>query len=109
VLDIGPSVEKPPESATTVLSVGAAGAASASQIEVYVSLSGLADLSIERERLGKEREEVGRHIHRLTHKLSNDNFVAKAPPEVVERERARLAELREKMKALERNLAELGG
>jgi valyl-tRNA synthetase len=98
-LEIGPDVVKPPESASKVLS----------GIEVYVPLSGLADLEIERKRLRKELSEIGGHIRRAEGKLSNEKFVAKAPPEVVERERQRLAELREKLTAIERNLAEVGG
>ncbi len=98
-LQIGPDVTKPPDSASKVLS----------GIEVYVPLSGLADLNIERERLGKEREELAGHIQRVEGKLANEGFVSKAPPAVVERERARLAELREKLDAVERNLAEVGG
>jgi len=98
-LEIGPDVARPPESVSKVLS----------GIEVYVPLSGLADLDIERKRLRKERDQLNGHIQRLAGKLANEGFVAKAPPEVVKRERSRLAELREKLNAVERNLAEVGG
>jgi len=98
-LEIGPDLPRPPESVSKVLS----------GIEVYVPLSGLADLDIERERLRKERDQLSGHIKRLEGKLANQGFVAKAPPEVVDRERSRLAELREKLNAVERNLAEVGG
>ncbi|MFQ5807181.1 MAG: hypothetical protein ACE5I3_12100, partial [Phycisphaerae bacterium] len=98
-IEIGPDVSKPPESASKVLS----------GIEVYVPLRGLADLEMERERLRKERDELAGHVQRVESKLANEGFVTKAPPAVVERERARLAELREKMEAVERNLAEVGG
>ncbi|MBU0616442.1 MAG: class I tRNA ligase family protein, partial [Planctomycetes bacterium] len=98
-LEIGPDLTRPPESISKVLS----------GIEVYVPLSGLADLEIERKRLKKEREELGGHTRRLEGKLANEGFVSKAPAEVVERERTRLTELREKLAAVERNLAEVGG
>jgi len=98
-IDIGPDVAKPPQSASKVLS----------GIEVYVPLAGLADLEVERRRLGKEREEIAGHIARIEKKLANEGFVAKAPAAVVERERARLASLREKLAAVERNVAEIGG
>lgn len=78
-------------------------------IEVYVPIAGLADLDIERKRLTKERDELAAHLTRLEGKLSNEGFVAKAKPEVVEAERARLEELRAKRATIERNLAELGG
>jgi valyl-tRNA synthetase len=98
-LEIGSDLKRPPESISKVLS----------GIEVYVPLSGLADLEIECKRLQKERNELGGHIQRLQGKLANEGFVAKAPPEVVERERTRLTDLREKLAAVERNLAEVGG
>ncbi len=78
-------------------------------IEVYVPIAGLADLDIERKRLTKERDELAGHLARLEGKLANEGFVAKAKPEVVEAERARLEELKAKQGAIERNLAELGG
>ena len=99
MLEIGPGLTRPPESVSKVLS----------GIEVYVPLSGLADLEIERKRLRKELGEIGGHIRRLQGKLTNEGFISKAPPEVVERERARLAELREKLAAVERNMTEVGG
>jgi len=99
LLEIGPSIGKPAESATKVLT----------GVEVYVPLKGLADLGLERVRLTKERDELSGHIGRLEAKLANEAFVGKAPPTVIERERARLAELTEKRKAVERNLADLEG
>jgi valyl-tRNA synthetase len=96
-LTIGTDVTKPPESATQVLT----------GVEVYIPLAGLMDLAAERQRLEKERGELRGHLERLTHKLANESFVAKAPPAVVEQERARLAELKEKVATLERNLGDL--
>ncbi len=97
-IEIGSDVPKPPQSASKVLT----------GVEVYVPLAGLADLDVERRRLGKEREEIAGHIARIEKKLSNEGFVAKAPAAVVERERARLADLQDKLAAIERNLAEIG-
>jgi len=98
-LQIGPDVTKPPKSASKVLA----------GIEVYVPLSGLADLEIERRRLSKERDELAGHLRRLEAKLANKDFVNKAPAAVVERERTRLVELKERLAAIEQNLAEVGG
>jgi valyl-tRNA synthetase len=97
-VEISATAAKPPESATQVLS----------GVEIYVPLSGLMDIAAERRRLHQELDELRGHIERLAGKLSNEGFVAKAPPAVVEQERARLAELREKTAAVERNLADLG-
>ncbi len=94
-LEIGPDITKPPESATQVLT----------GVEVYVPLHGLMDLAVERKRLMKERDELRGHIERLSGKLANEGFVAKAPAAVVEQERARLAEMAGRLASIERNLA----
>jgi len=106
-LQIGPDVTKPPESASKVLPCGTG--FQPVNIEVYVPLTGLADLEIERRRLSKERDELAGHLKRLKAKLANENFVNKAPVAVVERERTRLAELKERLAAIEQNLAEVSG
>ena len=96
-LEIGSDVAKPAESATRVLP----------DVEVYVPLGGLMDLAAERQRLGKERDELHAHIERLSGKLANEGFIAKAPAAVVEQERGRLAEMQERLATIERNLSEL--
>jgi len=96
-LEIGSDVAKPAESATRVLP----------DVEVYVPLGGLMDLAAERQRLGKERDELHAHIERLSGKLANEGFIAKAPAAVVEQERGRLAEMQERLATIERNLADL--
>ncbi|MEI6233785.1 MAG: class I tRNA ligase family protein, partial [Planctomycetota bacterium] len=63
---------------------------------IYVALS--ADLvDVEKLRLGKEIKNYEQYIPRIEGKLKNDNFVKNAPPEVVEEERARLNEAKEKL------------
>ena len=78
-------------------------------MEVYVDLAGLIDVAAETERLKKEIQRVEGQIGGKEKKLSNDNFVSRAPAEVVERERAQLAQLRDQLATLERALAELAG
>ena len=51
------------------------------------------DAEAERARLGREDEKLGKEIARLEGKLANQGFVAKAPAEVVAKERVRLDEL----------------
>ena len=96
-IEVGSDVAKPPESATQVLA----------GVEVYVPLSGLMDLAAERKRLQKERDNLRGHIERLTGKLANEGFVSKAPAAVVEKERQRLAEMKDRLALLERNLADI--
>ncbi len=78
-------------------------------VEVYVPLTGLMDLAIERQRLQKERGTLRAQIERLTAKLGNEDFVSRAPAAVVEQERGRLADLRQRCEMLERNLQDLSG
>jgi len=63
------------------------------QLELLVPLAGLIDVAAERERLTREAGKLEQEIERLDARLANKGFTAKAPPAVVERERARLAEL----------------
>jgi len=63
-------------------------------------LADFIDIGQERARLQKEIDKLGGEIDRLEKKLANENFVAKAPPEVVEEqaEKRRIAEAaREKL------------
>jgi len=58
-------------------------------------LEGLIDLAAERQRLGREVEKLGSEIEKLERKLGDQNFLAKAPAEVVEENQERLAEARD--------------
>jgi valyl-tRNA synthetase len=59
---------------------------------VMLPLAGHVDIGREQARLQKERDRVEAEIGKIEKKLGNDAFVAKAPPEVVEEQRERLAE-----------------
>ena len=76
-------------------------------VQVFLPLAGLVDLELETQRLTKELEATKEEIQRLQAKLGNAQFVAKAPPAVVEKERAKLAAAQEKAEKLEARLAEL--
>jgi valyl-tRNA synthetase len=68
--------------------------------EVYLPMEGLIDVEAERARLTKEIEKVKIEVKKCEGKLGNASFVDRAPPEVVEQEKARLAEWKAKLTQL---------
>jgi valyl-tRNA synthetase len=69
---------------------------------VYLPLEGVIDVEAEIRRLSKQLEKVRADLQRASAKLENADFVGKAPPEVVERQRARQSELVEEREKLQR-------
>ena len=65
----------------------------AGTLEIMVPLAGVVDIDKELGRLDKELERLATEKARLAGKLSNENFVARAPADVVAKERAKLADL----------------
>jgi valyl-tRNA synthetase len=63
--------------------------------------------AVERERLAKERERLDGEIARAEERLGNETFVSKAPAQVVEGNRRKLAELKERREHLVASLATL--
>jgi valyl-tRNA synthetase len=75
---------------------------------LLLPLAEVIDIGQERARLAREIDKVAGEIAKFDKKLANENFLAKAPPEVVEEQRARRAEqaaLREKLSAALQRLA----
>ncbi|MCF8104705.1 MAG: valine--tRNA ligase [Desulfohalobiaceae bacterium] len=70
--------------------------------EFFVPLAGVIDFQAEIQRLDKELSKIQKNMEGLNRKLSNENFLNKAPDEVVEKEKAKLGELQEKRQTLER-------
>ena len=62
-------------------------------LEVLVPMQGLIDVAAEIARLNKEAEKLNKELTGVTNKLSNANFVDKAPAVVVEKEQKRQADL----------------
>ena len=63
------------------------------QLTVFVPMKGLIDPKAEQARLQKDLDKLQKNVDVLAGKLGNAGFVAKAPPQVVEAEKAKLAEL----------------
>jgi valyl-tRNA synthetase len=61
-------------------------------MQVLVPMAGLIDKDAELARLDKEIQRLDGEVKRVGGKLANEGFVAKAPAEVLDKERAKLAE-----------------
>jgi valyl-tRNA synthetase len=75
------------------------------EMEIYVP--GLIDPAKERARLAAKRDKLLAEAQKAEAKLGNEGFVGRAPAEVVERERARLREIRGQIETLDENLKAL--
>ncbi|MFL5344320.1 MAG: valine--tRNA ligase [Hyalangium sp.] len=96
-LRVEPPGRKPPQAAAYV----------GQELEIYVPLAGLIDVDAERERMSKEVARADQELASVLRKLENPNFVAKAPPDVVEKDRARVEELKARKAKLQENIDRL--
>ncbi|MBA2490265.1 MAG: valine--tRNA ligase [Gammaproteobacteria bacterium] len=88
---------EPPESATALVG----------QMKILIPLAGLIDKHAELARLEKEIGKLRVILERGDTKLRNASFVERAPAEVVNKERARVAELRASLAQLEAQSARI--
>ena len=77
------------------------------KVEVFVDLSGAVDAAKEKERLNKEIEQTNKYLDGLEKKLSNDEFVKNAPPAVLDKEKIKFNEAKEKVDKLNGQLRSL--
>jgi valyl-tRNA synthetase len=75
---------------------------------LYLDLAGTVDAVAEKQRLAKEIETLAKHIAGTEARLSNQAFVSKAPPAVLDGAKKQLADLQAKKTEMERLLAGLG-
>ncbi|MBI1724954.1 MAG: valine--tRNA ligase, partial [Candidatus Tectomicrobia bacterium] len=94
---IGPRVERPK----------AAAAAVSGEVQVFIPIEGLIDTDEEIRRLEKQIKDTASSIQALEKKLANPSFVERAPAEVVEKDRGRLAETRDREAKLRAHLSRL--
>src|SRR5207244_11290971 len=95
---VEPEATRPPTSAHAVVGSD----------DLYIPLAGLVDLAAERVRLDKEIRKVTETVGFIEGKLARPEFVERAPADIVEKERQRLAEQRELREKLEASLAWIG-
>ncbi len=93
----GPDVLPPTTSASYSLS----------GIEIFVDLAGLIDVEAEIAKNIKELEKLAGLISAKQKKLANESFVSRAPADVIQKERASLAEWEQRQSSIEAFLTEL--
>jgi len=95
-VQIGPDVERTTDAATAVVG----------EVEVYVL--GVVDVEKERVRLAGQIKKLTGSLEGTRKKLANEKFVSRAKPEVVAKERGRLADMESQLATLHANLSALG-
>ena len=88
-------LEDKPDKAATAVTTGA---------EIYIPLEGIIDIEVELNRLEKELTELRKEMELTSKKLSNKDFLNKAPDHIVEKERKKESEFKEKEAALKERL-----
>lgn len=93
-ITIGTNLEKPDQSATAVVQ----------KMELFVPLKGLIDLDQEIARLSKRLDELKGHLAGVEKKLANENFVNRAPQNVVAHEKQNLQDMTAEFDLVKANL-----
>ena len=91
------SEQKPPASGIAVIG----------KTELFVPLKGLIDLDKEREKLRREASRLRDIVAGIDKKMENENFLSRAPAEIVERERQKKESCLETLAKVESNMARL--
>ena len=78
-----------------------------SEGELFIDLTGLIDVEKEIKRLSKEKQKIEKKLMFIENKLNNENFIKKAPKEVVEKEKIAYNELKERLEKIKHYLEEL--
>lgn len=90
-------LEQPPQVAKQV----------AGAVEILLPLAGLINIAEEEKRLNKEIAKVQKDVDMFSKKLANEKFVANAPPQVLEKDRGKLASAEEKLQVLQASLEKI--
>jgi len=92
--EVSAEVVKPKVAASSVLD----------GLDLIVPLEGMMDFAEEKSRIEKELKKIAKDLIFLDKKLSNQNFVKKAPPEIIEKDKQRKLALSEKQMKLKNHL-----
>jgi valyl-tRNA synthetase len=96
-IEVLPPDDHGPESATALVG----------EMKVLIPLAGLIDKAAEEKRLQKEVGRYQAEVGRIEKKLSNPNFVDKAPEAVVQKERDKLDEAKKALASLQAQLEKI--
>lgn len=96
-MTIGRGIERPKGAATAVKD----------SFEIYVPLEGLLNITAEIDRLMKEKKKVEESLGLLERKMMNDDFLKRAPRDIVEKEKAKHQELMQRDERLELGIQRL--
>ena len=99
-LDIVPALDAPPAQA---------GANVVGQCRIFVPLAGVIDLGQEAERLAKKQQDLKEEQAQLYKMMDNQSFLERAPQAVVQKNKDRLHEVNQQLKALDEQLTGLSG
>ena len=84
-----------PKAAATAITDGAV---------IYIPLEGVLDLSKEVQRLEKEIEKLNSELHGVSKKLNNEDFLGKAPADIIEKVKDKYTTLSDKQQHIQINL-----
>jgi len=96
-LVVGVAIERPEQVSTQVTD----------EVEVLIPLADLINVEEETARLNKEIEKIQKDVGFFEKKLSNEKFVANAPPQVLEKDRGKLSAAIKKREILEQSLEKI--
>jgi len=86
--------DKPPQSAVAVIK----------DLEIYIPLGSLIDFRLEGERLSKRKTELAGFLAKIRNKLINQDFLTRAPENVVQKEHDKLDEIKKELEKVKANL-----
>jgi len=96
-MEVHPPGERPKSSASSIVK----------NATIFVSLEGIIDFEKEIKRLEKEIAKISKELTQMSKKLNNDDFLAKAPPDIVEKVKEKQVTLLEKQKKIELNIEKI--
>jgi valyl-tRNA synthetase len=96
---MGRETRRPPYSATAIVD----------GVELYVPLKDIIDIDVERKRMAREIERLEKAARGVELKLTNEQFVAKAPDSIVQKEKDKLGSFRETLAKHRETLKALSG